>query len=85
MDCKIISKRIGIVPEQLTPDEIANNQYSPKKKGIEKWMEEAQRAEMNLPWENGGKEPSEYTWEEFEGLTPEQQEDVINRTFHDAM
>lgn len=40
MDCKITSKRIGIVPEQLTPDEIANNQYSPKKKGIEKWMEE---------------------------------------------
>lgn len=38
MDCKITSKRIGILPCQLTEDEIKNNQYTPKKKGIDKWM-----------------------------------------------
>lgn len=38
MNCRIISKRIGIVPDQLTKDEVKNNQYTPKKKGIERWM-----------------------------------------------
>lgn len=38
MDCRIISERIGIVPDQLTEDEVKNNQYTPKKKGIERWM-----------------------------------------------
>lgn len=38
MNCRIISKRIGILPCQLTDDEIRNNQYTPKKKGMEKWM-----------------------------------------------
>ena len=28
--------------------------------------------ELDLPWDQGGKEPSDYTWEEFEKLTPEQ-------------
>lgn len=27
-----------------------------------------------IPWENGGKQPIEYTWEEFEKLSGEQQE-----------
>lgn len=38
-DCKVIAKRIGIVPEQLTEDEVENNMYTPKKKGMDKWME----------------------------------------------
>lgn len=38
MSCRITARRIGIVPSQLTEDEIKNNQYTPKKKGIEKWM-----------------------------------------------
>lgn len=38
MDCRIISERIGVVPDQLTEDEVKNNQYTPKKKGIERWM-----------------------------------------------
>lgn len=38
-ECVVKSKRIGIVPEQLTEDEIKNNMYTPKRKGIEKWME----------------------------------------------
>ena len=46
---------------------------------FEEWMENAQPEttdvpQSDLPWENGGKQPSEYTWEEFEALTPEQQE-----------
>ena len=28
--------------------------------------------ELELPWELGGKDPADYTWEEFEKLTPEQ-------------
>ena len=28
---------------------------------------------IELPWENGGKQPSEYTWEEFNDLTGPQQ------------
>lgn len=37
-DCVVKSKRIGIVPEQLTDDEIKNNMYTPKKKGMDHWM-----------------------------------------------
>lgn len=40
MNVRIISKRIGITPDQLTEDEIQNNMYSPKKKGMESWMKE---------------------------------------------
>ena len=42
-------------------------------KDFEKWMEEAQIVEIDVPWESGGKKPSEYTWEEFEALTADQQ------------
>lgn len=38
-DCVVKSKRIGILPEQLTDDEIRNNMYTPKKKGMDRWME----------------------------------------------
>lgn len=38
MNCKITLKRIGIIPSQLTEDEVKNNQYTPKKKGMERWM-----------------------------------------------
>lgn len=38
MNCRITLKRIGIVPDQLTEDEVKNNQYTPKKKGMERWM-----------------------------------------------
>ena len=37
MNCRITLKRIGIVPDQLK-DEVKNNQYTPKKKGMERWM-----------------------------------------------
>ncbi len=40
---------------------------------FENWMQNAQQSEVNVPWENGGKKPEDYTWEEFEALTGEQQ------------
>lgn len=40
MNVRIVSKRIGIVPDQLSEDEVKNNMYSPKKKGLKTWMEE---------------------------------------------
>ena len=38
------------------------------------WMENAVNASLACPWENGGKQPCEYTWEEYEALTPAQKE-----------
>ena len=35
--------------------------------------ETEENIELELPWENGGKQPSEYTWEEFEALEGGQQ------------
>lgn len=37
------------------------------------WMDEAQMVELELPWDNSGKQPEDYTWEEFESLSPELQ------------
>ncbi len=42
-------------------------------KAFEKWMLEAQEDVTDIPWENGGKKPEEYTWEEFNKLTGPQQ------------
>lgn len=42
-------------------------------KGFEQWMDRAQYVELVLPWDNGGKQPEEYTWEEFEALSVELQ------------
>lgn len=38
------------------------------------WLETAQNAYNECPWENGGKQPWEYTWEEYEALSPAQKE-----------
>lgn len=44
------------------------------------WMENAKGEEttvgddLNLPWENGGKAPQEYLWDEFQSLSPLLQE-----------
>lgn len=40
---------------------------------FEAWMLAAQYAQVGTPWVDSGKEPAEYTWAEFEALTPEQQ------------
>lgn len=39
---------------------------------FEVWFDNAQPV-VKMPWENGGKQPKDYTWEEFEALTAEQQ------------
>ena len=37
---------------------------------FEAWMEKAQGIEEdNVPWEEGGKQPNEYTWQEFNDLS----------------
>lgn len=41
--------------------------------GFEEWMERVQNAVSDNPWENGGKDPEEYTWAEFEALDGAQQ------------
>lgn len=61
--------------ESLTPEQQIKFQNSFKKfEDFEKWMEKVQgTAEIETPWKNGGKQPKDYTWEEFEALTAEQQ------------
>ena len=36
---------------------------------FEQWMFAAQNGHEEIPWENGGKQPVEYTWDEFEALS----------------
>ena len=61
--------------ESLPPEQQIIFQNSFKKtEDFEKWMVKAQEElESEKPWENGGKKPKDYTWEEFEALTAEQQ------------
>lgn len=40
MNCDIVSERIGIVPEQLTKEELENNMYTPKAKGLDEWYQQ---------------------------------------------
>lgn len=43
---------------------------------FETWLSDAQNSSVDnaeLPWENGGKQPQEYTWAEFEALSGPQQ------------
>ena len=44
---------------------------------FEAWMDAAKRAETSAAataWNKPGKKPNEYTWEEYEALTPEEQD-----------
>lgn len=41
--------------------------------GFDEWLERAESEALALPWENGGKQPEDYTWEEFEALSMELQ------------
>lgn len=60
--------------EAMSPEKQMEFQNSFKNsEEFEKWMEEAQKEQISVPWGKGGKKPSEYTWEEFEALTAEQQ------------
>lgn len=45
-----------------------------KEEKFEEWMDEAQMIKVVCPWdEKGAKQPKDYTWEEFEALSAEQQ------------
>lgn len=64
--------------EALTPDQqMAFQNWFSSVDEFAAWMKQAQGTyesdEEYLPWEHGGKLPSEYTWAEFEALTPGQQ------------
>lgn len=39
-DCEVYRQRLGLLPEQLTPRERAQNAYEPKKKGLSEWYAE---------------------------------------------
>lgn len=41
--------------------------------GFDKWLERVESETLELPWENDGKQPEDYTWEEFEALSLELQ------------
>lgn len=40
---------------------------------FDEWLQKATFVKEENPWDGGGKKPSEYTYEEFEALTPGQQ------------
>ena len=40
---------------------------------FDRWLQKAQSGGSDLPWDNGGKRPEDYTWAEFEALSPEHQ------------
>lgn len=60
--------------EALTgAQQIAFQNWFKSDKDFVAWMEDAQSVKPDHPWENGGKLPNEYTWEEYEALTGAQQ------------
>lgn len=44
---------------------------------FEQWSNNAISAVNQFPWESGGKQPSEYTWEEFQALSGVEQEAFV--------
>ena len=64
--------------QALSPEEQeAFYHWFDTKKAFESWMKTAKPAETTEPvlnWDRPGKSPSEYTWEEYEALSPEEQE-----------
>ena len=46
------------------------------------WLLNAEKARVEVPWDNGGKQPVDYTWEEFEALSDEQKM-VFQNSFED--
>lgn len=73
----------GKLPEEYTWDEFneltafqqMEFQYSfESEESFGTWMNDAQEEEIEeMPWDDGGKKPNEYTWEEFNALTGAQQ------------
>lgn len=60
--------------EALLPAEQMEFQNSfTSTEAFDEWLKKVKKDNMKIPWENGGKHPQDYTWEEFEKLTPENQ------------
>ena len=60
--------------EALTPAQQMAFQEALGNEGFEAWMNQAQTQDEVNPWDkSGAKQPEDYTWEEFEALTPAQQ------------
>ena len=55
------------------PEQMAFQNSFDSIEDFDEWLQKAQSGDLSNPWENGGKKPEEYTWEEFEALAPEQQ------------
>lgn len=64
--------------EALTPEEqMGFFNWFDSIESFDKWMNRANPQETEptgaMPWEQGGKQPDAYTWEEYQALTAEQQ------------
>jgi len=60
--------------DSLTGSQQMIFQYHLGEAGFKSWLEDAEHQDEVFPWEaDGAKQPVEYTWEEFEALTPAQQ------------
>ena len=60
--------------EELTGEQqMAFQNWFGSGEAFEAWMEAAQNTGEKMPWEDGGKQPSDYTWEEYDALSGEQQ------------
>ena len=60
--------------EKLTMEErIAFQESFGSLEKFTEWLSNATSVKSGLPWENGGKQPSQYTYKEYEELTEEQQ------------
>ena len=60
--------------ESMTPEEqIAFQNSFSSAEAFDAWLEQAQAATPQMPWETGGKAPIDYTWEEFEALSAQEQ------------
>lgn len=82
----------GKDPEDYTWDEYENLSTAEQEaffesfdsvKAFERWMDKVLEA-LELPWENGGKQPEDYSWEEYEALSADQQEAFKESFFSDA-
>lgn len=60
--------------ENLSPEDQIKFQNSFKNVvEFDKWLQGAQRIDESFTWDDDKKNPSSYTWEEFEDLSPEDQ------------
>ncbi len=69
---------------EALPESIKNAFYESfeSEAAFEKWFNKVTQSQKpTLPWENGGKKPADYTWEEFNSLSDSLKEAFVN-SFH---